>query len=169
MQQQQLGGEGTGGGAASGGVPAQQVGTPYWNPNPNPNPDPNPNPNPNPNPQQVGTPCGDAHPDVRLGMIIPWVGPIPLWTSYFVSSARLSSPIADFLIFHEGQVEAQHHTVQYMVHYTVQYMVHYTVHCIVHCMVHFIVHCIVPFMVHHIVHCIVHSIVDYTVQTSCIA
>jgi len=38
----------------------------------------------------VGTPCGDAHPDVRLGMIIPWVGPIPLWTSYFVSSARLT-------------------------------------------------------------------------------
>ena len=62
MQQQQLGAEG-GGGAASGGIPAQQV----------------------------GTPCGDAHPDVRLGMIIPWVGPIPLWTSYFVSSARLSS------------------------------------------------------------------------------
>ena len=52
---------------------------------------------------QVGTPCGESHPELRLGMIIPWVGPLPIWASYFVSSARLSSPIADFLIFHEGQ------------------------------------------------------------------
>ena len=36
-------------------------------------------------------------------MIIPWVGPLPVWTSYFISSVAASAPVADFLIFHEEQ------------------------------------------------------------------
>jgi len=49
------------------------------------------------------TPCGERHPDFRIGMIIPWVGQIPIWSHYFLSSARGSASIADFLVFHEGQ------------------------------------------------------------------
>ena len=52
-----------------------------------------------------GEPCGERHPDFRIALLIPWVGPLPLWTSYFVSSARLSAPLADFLVFHEAQEE----------------------------------------------------------------
>lgn len=52
-----------------------------------------------------GEPCGDRHPDFRIAMVIPWVGPLPPWTPYFVASARPSAPLADFLIFHEAQEE----------------------------------------------------------------
>jgi len=48
-----------------------------------------------------GEPCGERHPDFRLALLVSWVGPLPLWTPYFVSSARLSAPLADFLIYHE--------------------------------------------------------------------
>ena len=56
--------------------------------------------------------CGGRHKDFRLGMIIPWVGPLPLWSNYFMSSAALSAPIADFLVFHEAQTHAVPHEVR---------------------------------------------------------
>jgi hypothetical protein len=52
-----------------------------------------------------GDPCGDRHPDFRIAMVIPWVGPLPRWTAYFAASARLSASLADFLVFHEAQEE----------------------------------------------------------------
>ena len=50
-----------------------------------------------------GAPCGERHPEFRLGMVIPWVGQLPIWAPYFLASARGSAAIADFLVFHEGQ------------------------------------------------------------------
>lgn len=46
-------------------------------------------------------PCGARHPTFRLAMVVPWVTDMPPWITYFVASARRSSYLADFLVFHE--------------------------------------------------------------------
>lgn len=47
--------------------------------------------------------CPVRMPHYRIAMLIPWVGMLPKWSSYFFSSAATAAPLVDFLIFHEGQ------------------------------------------------------------------
>lgn len=51
--------------------------------------------------------CPLRMPQWRIAMVIPWVGTLPLWSSYFFSSAAAASPLVDFLVFHEGQKQLQ--------------------------------------------------------------
>ena len=47
--------------------------------------------------------CPARVPEYRIAMVIPWVGNLPIWSSYFFSSAAAAAPLVDFLVFHEGQ------------------------------------------------------------------
>ena len=47
--------------------------------------------------------CPVRMPQWRIAMVIPWVGTLPLWSSYVFSSAAAAGPLVDFLVFHEGQ------------------------------------------------------------------
>lgn len=50
----------------------------------------------------VGAPtCPARHPDFRVAMLIPLLGPAPPYLPYFVASAARSAPLIDFLVFHE--------------------------------------------------------------------
>ena len=50
----------------------------------------------------VGAPtCPKRHPDFRVAMLIPLLGPAPPYLPYFVASAYRSAPLVDFLVFHE--------------------------------------------------------------------
>ena len=46
--------------------------------------------------------CPPRIPQYRIAMVIPWVGALPVWSSYFFASAAAASPLVDFLVFHEG-------------------------------------------------------------------
>ncbi|KAL3892535.1 MAG: hypothetical protein SGPRY_015039, partial [Prymnesium sp.] len=46
-------------------------------------------------------PCGKRHPTVRLAMLIPWVNELPPWLTYFITTAKRSAFLIDWLIFHE--------------------------------------------------------------------
>ena len=45
--------------------------------------------------------CPQRHPDFRVAMLIPLLGPAPPYLPYFVSSAARAAPLIDFLVFHE--------------------------------------------------------------------
>ena len=50
----------------------------------------------------VGTPrCPARHPDFRVAMLTPLLGPAPPYLPYFVASAARAAPLVDFLVFHE--------------------------------------------------------------------
>ena len=51
--------------------------------------------------------CPARFPHVRIAMIVPWVGNLPIWSSYFFSSTAAAAPLVDFLVFHEGQKSLQ--------------------------------------------------------------
>lgn len=45
------------------------------------------------------------HPHYRLALTVPWIGKtFPSWFPYFLASARRSSFLVDWLVFHEGAV-----------------------------------------------------------------
>ena len=62
------------------------------------------------NPQGIGSElrwCPARFSHFRIAMIVPWVGNLPLWSSYFLSSTAAAAPLVDFLVFHEGQKSLQ--------------------------------------------------------------
>lgn len=51
-------------------------------------------------------PCPGAHPRYRIAIVIAWLGPSPAWFAHFAASAARSSYLVDFLLFHEGELDA---------------------------------------------------------------
>jgi hypothetical protein len=51
--------------------------------------------------------CPRRMPHIRIAMIVPWVGNLPIWSSYFFSSTAAATPLVDFLVFHESQKNLQ--------------------------------------------------------------
>ena len=47
--------------------------------------------------------CPSRHPDFRVAMLIPLLGPAPPYLPYFIASASRAAPLVDWLVFHEHQ------------------------------------------------------------------
>ena len=102
---------GGGGSASAARVAPKQVRLPSPPPPPLPPLPPPPPPPPPPRPPACATaaalhakdpPCpATKHPDFRVAMLIPLLGPAPAYLPYFMATAGQQAPLVDWLIFHE--------------------------------------------------------------------